>query len=160
MESPIGSEIRMSPTRAMRRRRRVATLAALGAADFLLGAMYQTGVVKELPDVRSRHVDARAVMGSRAGYPFGVPDTPLALAFQGGLMALAVARGPRRHPAWDVALGVVSVAGGVGAVAYAAQMIRLKKLCLYCTFATAMSIATVPAAWPLMRAGWRALRDR
>lgn len=160
MESSIGRQIRMSPTRAMRQRRRVATLAALGAADFLLGAMYQTGILRSLPDVPLPHVSARAVMGSRAGYPFGVPDTPLALAFEGGLMALAVARGPRRHPAWDVALGALAIAGGLGAVAYAAQMIRLRTLCLYCTFATATSLATVPAAWPLLRAGWRALRRR
>lgn len=160
MESPIGSEIRTSTARAMRQRRRVATLAALGAADFLLGAMFQTGVVKRLPDVALPHVDARAVMGSRAGYPWGIPDTPLALAFQGGLMALAVARGPRRHPAWDVALGAACIVGAVGAIGYASQMVRLRKLCLYCTFATAVSLATVPAAWPLMRAGWRALRGR
>lgn len=75
----IGRVIRTSNDADLERRRKQDRWARRFAiADFLIGALYQTGVIRRIPDPKLRHVDSMGVMASAAGYPFGVPDTPIA----------------------------------------------------------------------------------
>src|SRR5438309_1207482 len=92
--------MRDAPDRVMRprighaHRRAIAGLAGFAAADFLLGSLYQLGVVRRLPDVPLRGFDSAAVMSSPAAHPLGIPDAPIALALGAAAVAL-----PRTLPA-------------------------------------------------------------
>lgn len=157
----IGRVIRTSNDADLRHRRKIAGLAGFAIADFLIGALYQTGVVRRIPDPRPRHVDSMGVMASAPGYPFGIPDTPLAIAFNSAIMALATAWGTKRsgRPAVaDIALGLGALAGSAASVAYMVLMARQRRLCVYCIGASAAMIAIVPLAMPGLRRALRRLR--
>lgn len=129
---------------ALRRRRTIATIAALLAAEFALLGTRQYGVLRRLPDLPIRGFDANAVTTSRAAYPLGIPDASLAVIGCGALIALATAGGSPR-PRWlDRALAVGVVGGALGAVAYLGQMVRLRKLCVYCVTGAAGMLSLVP----------------
>jgi len=161
--APVGIALRGGDDESLRRRRRIAGLAGFAIADFLLGALYQTGVVRRLPDPPIRGVDSLGVMGSRVGYPFGIPDAPIAIVGNAITMALAGAGGTLqtgRRPVADVALGVATIGGAVAASGFMVAMARQRRVCVYCVAAASAMIAMAPLAWPGLRAGWRALWRR
>lgn len=123
----------------MNHRRMIMGLAGVAAVDFALGSLVQTGVIERLPDPPIPGVDSHAVMTSPAAYPFGIPDAPIALALNLGVIGLAATRRDR--------LLVAAVLGGaVGVVRYAIEMVRLRRACAYCIVAGAAMLAMVPLA--------------
>ena len=128
-------------------RRRIAALAAGLAADFALIGMRQYGVIKKLPDLPLPGFDSNRVMTSRAAYPFGIPDSALAVTGLGGIIALATARGAPRARWLDKLLGAAVAIGAAGATYYLYQMIvRERRLCAYCLAGAAGFYAMVPPA--------------
>ena len=113
----------------MRSRRKIAAIAALLAAELSLLGMRQYAVIRRLPDVPLRGFDANAVTTSRAAYPLGVPDSSLAVVGAGALIALATAGGTRT--------GAGVLVGYSGAIIYALEMVRMRRICLYCMASTA-----------------------
>lgn len=129
-------------------RRRIAALAAGLSANFALIGMRQYGVIERLPDPPGRWFDSNAVTTSPAAYPFGVPDSALAVIGLGGIIGLATARGSKRtgRPAMldKLLAGAVGI-GVAGAVYYLAEMIvRQRRLCAYCLVGVAGFFAMVP----------------
>lgn len=158
---PVGVALRQDDDPGVRRRRGIAALAGFAIADFLAGALYQTGVLERLPDPPLPGVDSLGVMASRPAYLFGIPDTPIAIAANAVTMALAAAGGTARTgrpPIADVALGGVAIAGAAGAAAYMVAMARQRRICVYCVAAATAMTAIVPLAWPGLRSGLRRWR--
>ena len=130
---------------ALRRRRTIATIAAFLAAEFALLGLRQYGVIRRLPDVPLPGFDANAITTARAAYPFGIPDTALAVIGCGSLIALATAGGRSGRSRWlDRGLVAGVAAGALGAVVYLAQMVKLRRVCAYCVTGAAGLLALVP----------------
>ncbi|MEO6774009.1 MAG: vitamin K epoxide reductase family protein [Kofleriaceae bacterium] len=134
-----------------RARRAVAAIASGLAVDFAIVGMHQVGVIRRLPDLPVRGFDSNAVTTSPAAYPFGIPDSALALAGLGGIIALATARGSARtgrSPLFDVALGAATALGAVGALSSLDTMRRQRTLCGYCLVGSAGMFAMAVIAMP------------
>ena len=57
-------------------RRKVILLSALGLVDFSIISLYQTGVIKHLPDIPHPLFDSDKVNAWEDAYMFGAPDGP------------------------------------------------------------------------------------
>jgi len=147
----VQEELTSGRSASLSARRRIAALAAGLAAEFALLGMRQYGVIRKLPDPPIKGFDSNAVLTSRAAYPFGIPDSALAVAGLGGIIALATARGSTRtgRGRWlDLMLAGAVTIGCAGATYYLAQMARQKRLCAYCLVSATGFFAMVP---PLQR---------
>lgn len=157
-------ELRDGEGASLQRRRWIGALSALAVVDFAIISLYQLGVIRHLPDPPGKVFDSDRVNASRSAYPLGVPDGTLGLTMHGVTMALAGAGGSARtgrHPAFDVLLGAIALAGAVSAGLYLREMItKQKRACPYCLTAAATEFATLALATPDVRSGLRALGTR
>ncbi|MBA4139814.1 MAG: vitamin K epoxide reductase family protein [Segetibacter sp.] len=128
------------------RRRKVIALSGLGLVDFSIISLYQTGVIKSLPDLPFKVFDSNKVNASEDAYRFGAPDGPISAVVYAATMVLASAGGDEksgRTPVMDVALGATVGGNAAGAVFYLYNMIfKQKKVCLYCVAGAAINIAS------------------
>lgn len=134
------------------RRRKVIALSVVGLIDFCIISLYQTGIIKKLPDIPHPFFDSNKVNASKEAYQFGVPDGPVSATVYGLTMTLAAAGGSEqasRKPVWDVLLGA-SIGGNVaGAVYYLYDMaFNQKKVCLYCVTGAIVNIASAVVIAP------------
>jgi uncharacterized membrane protein len=147
----------------LRTRRKIAAIAALLAAEFAVLGMRQYGVIRRLPDLPIRGFDANAVSTSRAAYPLGIPDASLAVVGAGALIVLATAGGSRRSgraPLLDLALGAAIGVGAISAVTYFIQMVRQRRVCIYCIASTAGFLSLVPLAARGVVRAWHLVNHR
>lgn len=162
----VRSELLESRDPWMRTRRRIAALAGGLAGHFGILGMRQYGVIRHLPDPPIRGFHSDAVLTSRAAYPFGIPDSALAVTGLGALIAIATAGGSTR-PRWlDGLLGLGAAGGAAGAAYYLHEMFTQKRLCAYCLISAAgmfaiagMTARGLSASRPSRAAGGSA-RDR
>lgn len=158
----IRDELRSGHSPSLRRRRRIAALAALGLVDFAVISLYQIGAIRRLPDLPGRLVDSNQVNAAVEAYRMGAPDGPIAALLHAAEMVLASAGGSRRtgrHPAWDLLLAGAVAGGAAGALVYLRDMVfREAKACPYCLAGAAVSFAMVPLVIPEARDAWEALR--
>ena len=134
--------------------RSIATVAAALAADFAILGLAQIGVIRRLPDPPLPHFDNSRVIRSRYAFPFGIPDSALAVVGLGGILALA-ARRPRTR-FWDRALVAATAGGAIGAAYYLSRMIELRTFCAYCIANAAGMFALLPMAIAATRSRARA----
>jgi len=140
-----------------RRSRRgwIVAVAALAAADAIVVALRQTGVIRRLPEPPGRIWDTNRVVTSPVAYAMGVPDAPIAALVYLSMIGFATrlgARHPRRRP-WS-ALGLATGATGAaaGGAFYLWHMLaREKKLCPYCLGTASASFTLLPLAIPELR---------
>jgi hypothetical protein len=102
-------------------RRKVIFLSALGLVDFSIISLYQTGVIKHLPDLPHPLFDSDKVNASEDAYRFGAPDGPISAVAYAATMVLASAGGDEqtgRNPVLDVAVGATVAGNAVGAIFY------------------------------------------
>jgi len=134
------------------RRRKIICLSAIGLVDFSIISLYQTGVIKKLPDLPFPIFDSNKVNASESAYQFGVPDGPISATVYGLTMALAAAGGSEnasRKPIFDVLLGGAIAGNAAGGVYYLYDMIfKQKKICLYCVTGAAINIASAIIIFP------------
>ncbi len=141
------------------RRRRVAALAAFNVAEFAFLSLYQLGSLKRLPDVGLPGFDAAAVNRSRKAYQLGTPDSPVAAALNGLILAVAAwggtrATGRSRYADWLLALLVAG--GALGSLEFMRNMAFVqRRVCLYCVLAASSALAMVPSALRELRPGDR-----
>lgn len=135
---------------SLARRRRVALLAGIGLVDFAVISLYQTGVIRHLPDPPGRIFDSDCVNASRKAYRLGVPDGPLGALLQAATLTLAAAggrRGTGRRRIFDWLLGGATLAGAAAALDYLRDMIFVeRRACPYCLLAAGLSLAMLPPA--------------
>ena len=162
--SAISRSLRTGDTASLRRKRKIVWLSALGLLDFSMISLYQTGVIKHLPDLPGTLFDSDYVNASEEAYRIGAPDAPISAMVYALNMVLATAGGTKktgRHPALDLLLGASLVANAAGAANYLVNMVtQQKKVCLYCVAGAAINFATLGVAWPDIKDSFRALRSR
>lgn len=148
------------------RRRRVVGLSLVSMAAMGAVTLYQTGLVRHLPDPPTRLFDSDSVDASGEAYAFlAVPDAPLAAVSYAVTATLAAMGGPNRaeRMPWLVLLlagkGAVDVLGAAWLTAEQASQHR--RFCSYCLLAT---LATGAAAHQMLgetrRAGRVVLQRR
>jgi len=148
----------------MLRKRRQATALSLGAASALgVVSLYQTGILKHLPEPKLRMLDADRVDASGEAYVVGsVPDAVLGVASYAVTAVLATMGGPDRHrrtPWLPLALAAKVGADALGAgLLTAEQATKHKRFCSWCLAASAATLATVPVVLPEAAAAVRSLR--
>ncbi|AFZ69569.1 vitamin K epoxide reductase family protein [Deinococcus peraridilitoris] len=149
-------------------RRRIVGLSLLAAAAMGAVTLYQTGLVKHLPEPPLPYLNAEKVDASPEAYNrvgSATPDAALGLVSYAATVMLATMAGmdrARQYPLIPLVLaGKVTVdAVNAGYLTWE-QIAKHKALCSYCLVAAAASLAVVPAAWPEARAAlkyWRTKR--
>ena len=161
--SAISQALRKADTPTLRRKRKIVALSALGLLDFSLISLYQSGVIRHMPDLPGSLFDSDYVNGSDEAYQMGAPDAPISAMVYGLNMVLATAGGNEktgRHPVFDLLLGASLVANAGGGALYLFNMVtKQKKACLYCVAGAAINFATLAIAWPDIKNGFRSLRN-
>ena len=146
----IVSTLRDKQSPSLTRRRNIALLAALGLIDFSIISLYQTGVIRSLPDLPGKVFDSNAVNASEEAYQFGLPDGPISAGIYALNMMLATYKGDAQsgRPRWaDVALAGSVLVNSVGAALYLKNMITVqKKACIYCLMGAALNFIMTPLA--------------
>jgi uncharacterized membrane protein len=101
-------------------------------ATLLPVAMYQTGLLKWLPDPPARIFDSERIASSKAAHPFGVPDALLGIASFGTTLALILLS--KKIPVVKTLLGAkLTLDAAAGTFNAGRQIVSFGKLCSFCT---------------------------
>jgi len=149
----IRDELRHGNSKDLNQRRKIIFLSVLGLADFSIISLYQTGVLKHLPDIPLPLFDSDSVNASEEAYKIGTPDAAISAVAYAAVTVLASAGGSKktgRKTLMDIAMSAVVTANALGALFYLQNMIfKQKKVCLYCLGGAAINIASSIIAVPL-----------
>lgn len=160
--SQLSRELREGASPDLGRRRWIIGLSMVGAAMGAVVSLYQTGVIKHLPDPPVGPFDSDRVDASNYAYKrLNSPDGPAMLVSYGITAWLAAAGGMERAqhlPLLPVAMGLkilgdLAVAVELGREEWAEN----QALCAYCQLATLASLASVAIAAPEVVRAARAL---
>lgn len=138
----------------LRRRRWVIGLSVLGTTAGQLVALYQTGIIRHLPDPPSGGLfDSDRVDASEYAYSrFSSPDAPLMIITYGVTAWLAGAGGPdrpRNAPWLPIAMAAKTLYDAATTVKLAREEWQENRaFCAYCQTATLASFASVAFALP------------
>ena len=128
------------------------TGAALALGTLLPVALFQTGVLRRLPDPPGSIFDSAWITSSKDAHPFGIPDALLGLGSYGVTMALLLAA-----PECGLARKALAVklAGdsSMAAVNVVKQFVKFRRICSWCT-------GTAIATGVMVAAGRRYLKAR
>lgn len=148
----IRQELLTSDSEHLNRRRKVIALSALGLVDFSLISLYQTGIIKRLPEIPFKVFDSNKVNAAPDAYKMGAPDGTVSAVVYASTMVLASAAGTEasgRKPIADVLLGGAVAGNAAGAAFYLYNMIfHQKKICLYCLTGAAINFASAAIIAP------------
>jgi uncharacterized membrane protein len=127
--------------------------AIIGASIVGIGAMaattlFQTGVVKHLPDPPLKDVDSDQVNASREAYSYGTPDSPLSILSHAVNIVLTTAGGEKRAskaPWLPIAALLASVPAALTAAQYLFYQMPVKerRWCGYCVTDALTHISTL-----------------
>lgn len=155
----IRNTLRNETSADLERKRKIIILSALGLLDFSIISLYQTGVIKKLPDLPFPIFDSNKVNSSTEAYQMGAPDGPISATVYGLTMILASAGGTKatgRNSAYDLLLGGAIAANTAGALYYLYDMIfKQRKICLYCVTGAAINIASAIIMAPVFSKSFR-----
>lgn len=136
-------------------RRAIVGVSLLGIASMALVSLFQTGIVKRLPDPPTRRprFDTEKVNSSEEAYGYGMPDGPLTLALHAANLAVAAAGPPERYryrPWLPITATVVSGAQAAVAAKYLFyQMPYVNRAwCPYCVVDALTHFATFALTLP------------
>lgn len=156
----LSHELRETTSPDLVRRRWILGLSALGTVIGNVVAMYQTGIIRRLPDPKLPLIDSNKVNAS--DYAYKRLDTPDALLMVGTYAltaALAGAGGKDRaeqNPALPIAMGVKTLFDTATNLKLAREEWQSNKaLCFYCQAATVLSAVSVVLAFPEMLRAFR-----
>jgi uncharacterized membrane protein len=151
--SELSKELRESQSPEMKARRTLIALSLLGVGIGKFVTLYQTGIIKKLPDPPIPIFDSNKVNASDYAYKrFATPDAALMIITYATTAWLASAGREERatkNPLWVKAMFakiLLDCATNVklGTEEYAEN----KKLCFYCQSATLISFISLFVAWP------------
>ncbi len=129
-------ELQEKKTKSMRRRRAIIGLSLLGMGAMTAVSLFQTGVIKHLPDPPINSFDSDKVNSSDTAYALGVPDGTLSLAMLAANIPIAAFGGDdraREQPKVPVLAAGKALVEALAAGWYFYQMPALeKKWCGYC----------------------------
>jgi uncharacterized membrane protein len=127
-------------------------------------ALYQTGVIRSLPEPALPWLDADRVDAAGDAYElFAMPDAAIGMVSYAATLALSAAGGADRErtaPWLPVALlGKTLMDAGQAARLSWKQWADHRAFCSWCLLAAAATFATVPLAAPEARTAWRIWRS-
>ena len=129
-------ELQEKQTKSLRRRRAIIGLSLLGMGAMTMVSLFQTGVIKHLPDPPIDGFDSDKVNSSETAYALGVPDGTLSLASLAANIPLAAFGGENRaeeQPIVPILAAGKAVVEALVAGWYFYQMVAVEKtLCGYC----------------------------
>lgn len=149
----LSHELREETSADLRRRRWIVGLSLVGAAAGIAVTLYQTGIIKHLPDPPSDLFDSDRVDASNYAYKrLNSPDAPMMIINYGVTALLAAMGGKNRAQNLSYA-PLATAAKTVADTALCLQLGREewqenKAFCTYCQVATLASIASVALAAP------------
>lgn len=161
----LSHELRLAQTPDLHRRRWIIGLSLLGTVMAQAVTLYQTGVIRRLPDPPLPSVDSNKVDASEYAYKrLNTPDALMMLVSYGATAWLASVGGKDRAtdtPLLPIAMGLKVL----GDAAFALELGREewqenKALCAYCQVATLASLASLPLAFPEVRKATATLLSR
>jgi uncharacterized membrane protein len=158
----LRADLRGDTSPFLRRRRTVIELSLFSMGAMGLMALYQTGVIRRVPEPRWRFLDSAKINGSTQAYShFATPDAVLGLASYAATAVLA-AMGPqdrsRRYPWMALAMAGKTIAdAAVAGKLLADEAFKFKSLCLWCTLAAGATFAAAALSIPEARAAAKAL---
>ncbi len=114
-------------------------------------ALYQTGVLSQLPDPPGALFDSERITTSQAAHPFGIPDALLGLGSFGATLAL-ILLAKRSATARKLLGAKLTLDASAAAFNAARQVVSFGKLCSWCT-------GTALAAGVMAYAGRETIRD-
>jgi uncharacterized membrane protein len=141
---------RMGDHPDLSRRRKIVARYAVATLSMGLASLYQTGMVRRVPELPFDRFDANRIEASAQGYQvLGVPDAVLAVFNNASTMLLATLGGPGARPRALRALLAAKVTVDSAYVAKLAvdQATQHKLLCTYCLVASAATWGALAPAW-------------
>ncbi|PLS79310.1 MAG: vitamin K epoxide reductase [Chloroflexi bacterium] len=161
----LSYDLRKGHSPDLARRRWIIGLNVLGTAMAQIVSLYQTGIVRRLPDPPLRYFDSSRVDASEYAYSrLRSPDGFMMLVSYGFTAWLAAAGGKdraRQNPLLPIAMGVKAVVDSAVAVELAREEWRDNQaFCAYCQIATLCSFASVIFAMPEVRRAIGYLRSK
>ena len=129
-------ELQESDAENMRRRRAIIGLSLLGMGAMAAVSLFQTGIIKHLPDPPLDSFDSDEVNSSDTAYGMGVPDGTMSLASLAANLPLAAFGGASRASERPIvpliAAGKALVEAGVAGWYFYQMAAVEKKWCGYC----------------------------
>jgi hypothetical protein len=126
----IRQELLTGTGEELEKRRMITALSALGLVDFAIISLYQSGVIKRLPELPFNAFDSNKVNAAPEAYKMGAPDATVSAWVYASNMVLATAGGTEasgRKPALDILLGSTIAGNAAGALYYLYDMIFKQK---------------------------------
>lgn len=160
----LSRELRTAKTPDLTRRRWIMGLSIVGSAMGQIVALYQTGVIRHLPDPPLSLFDSDRVDASDYAYRrLNSPDAPIMLVNYGITAWLAAAGGKDRAeqtPLLPLALSAKTLIDTLSALELGREEWNENKaLCAYCQVATLCSLISAVLAVPEARTALRNLRN-
>lgn len=148
----ISNNLRFGRSRSLSRRRGIVGLSLVAAGAMGLIALYQTGIIRHIPEPRLPLFDADKVDASEEAYKIlHAPDALLGLTSFGATATLAAMEGEDRamqHPWIPLALGAKLLFDAVQAARLTwDQWARHRAFCFWCLVASAATFASLPLAF-------------
>jgi uncharacterized membrane protein len=136
---------------SLNRRRKIVLISLFGVGNAVIITLYQTGIIKKLPDLPLKSFDSEKLTSSEKAFEFGMPDAPGAALLYSLIMVLATYGGARKFKRaflFDKLLLGATVVNAAFAVQYFYNMIaKQKKLCVYCIAVTLANLSMLPFSW-------------
>ena len=160
----VSDDLRRRASPHLRQRRRQTALMLGATAAMGVVALYQTGLVRHLPDPPLPGFDSDRVDASGEAYEtLKTPDATLGIASYGATLALVGMGGAERAESrpWIPLLAAAKLGyDGAGAAWLTAEQItKHRALCFYCLLASAATWAALAQAVPEARYALRSLRS-
>ena len=161
----LSRELREGETPDLYRRRWIIGLSVVGTAMAQIVSLYQTGIVRRLPDPPLPGFDSDRVDASDYAYSrLSSPDGPIMLASYAVTAWLAAAGGKDRardQPILPIVMGLKILGDAAVAVELGREEWQENKaLCAYCQVATLCSLVSVALALPETRQALRTMLGR
>ncbi|PSB09036.1 vitamin K epoxide reductase [filamentous cyanobacterium CCP1] len=149
----LSKELREGNSPDLERRRWIIGLSMVGASMAQVVSLYQTGVIKELPELPLPFFEANRVDASEYAYSrLNTPDGPLMLINYGITAWLASTGGENRareNPLVPIAMGAKILVDSIAAAELAREeWSENQAFCEYCQVATLCSFASLALSAP------------
>lgn len=157
-------ELQQGETTELWRRRAIIGLSLIGMGAMTAVSLFQTGVVKHLPDPPLESFDSDKVNSSDTAYMLGVPDGTLSLASLAANVPLAAFGGinrAREQPLVPiVAAGKAAVEAAVAGWYFYQMPTKEKAWCGYCIVGALANVGIFALTLPEAQAAINTLREK
>ena len=124
--------------------------ASIALATLVPVALYQTGVIKSLPDPPGEWFASERITKSKDAYPLGIPDALPGLASYSATLALALLA-PGDPLARRLLGPKLALDGAVAGFNFAKQIVKYRKLCSWCSGTSLATAVTCVAGRSYLR---------